>query len=94
MPILVAVSKSILSIPIPALPIILRFLALSNIFFVTFVFDLIAKPSYKFIISKSSFSDRFILKSAWILYFLKTFIACSLKLSDIRTLDILDFTPQ
>ena len=44
-PFVVAVSISTLSTPIPALPITFRFFALLRILSVTFVADLIAKPS-------------------------------------------------
>ena len=69
-PLAVAASISILSTPIPALPITLKFEAFFRISLVTFVLDLIANPSKSLIVSDSSFGDNEVLIVTSILLFL------------------------
>ena len=83
-----AETKSILSTPAPALPIIFKFLAFSIISFVTFVADLIINPSYAEILSLSSSALKSVFISTSILFDISIFSAMLSIASDIKTLGI------
>ena len=87
-PLLVAASKSILSTPIPALPITFNLLDFSIIFLLGFVADLTTRPSQvsNSLIKSSSF--RPVLTTVSIPLSVNILTASSLNLSAINTLYI------
>ena len=87
-PLAVAASISTLSTPMPARPMTFKFFACLIISGVTFVLDLIARPSYSLIISDSSSGDRVVFIVTSIPFFLNISSAFLLNLSDINTLGI------
>ena len=87
-PLLVAASRSILSTPIPALPITLSLLDFSIIFLLGFVADLTTRPSQVSNSLINSSSPRPVFTTASIPFSLKMLTASSLSLSAIKTLYI------
>ena len=87
-PLLVAASRSMLSTPIPALPITFNLLDFSIIFLLGLVADLTTKPSHvsSSLINSSSLRPVFTIVSMPLS--LKIFTASSLNLSAIKTLYI------
>ena len=86
-----AESKSILSTPAPALPIIFNFDPAEIILSVALVAERTTNPSYWLIISLSSLGVKSVCVSTSILFLSKTSFARLLNASDIRILGIVSF---